>query len=395
METGATTRMRVCFVLLPIEHYSPVSGGAIATITFHLAQELERQGHEVYVLAAADGQPQYPSGTVLSVFGAARTRGEKLRDWLESRFLRWEWHGYGRFRQEVQRWLVALQPAVVVFANDLLAPEWGRDVLPGARVGVWLHNQCRPRRSVGVALKKTDFFITCSGYLRDWYLKEFRLDPHRVRAVLAGVDHSMFWPGDQAADSGGLRVLFVGRLDYNKGLDLAVEAVRALHRAGRDIQLTVAGSVWFHSGGIFSLDYMEHLRPALQGGAVDWLGHVPRRWLPEVMRRQDVCLVLSRSEEPFGLVVLEAMASGLAVVTSGRGGLPEAGAGAAMVMENLSEAAVRSTLEEFYENRTLLRHWKQRSLQRAESAGWGKTAADFQRAVAGGCFAREYETVGS
>lgn len=386
--------MRICFVLLPIEYYSPVSGGAIATITFHVAEALQNQGHDVHVLAAPDGQPHYPAGTVSTVFGPPRNRWERICDWAQGRMCHWEWHGYARFRRDVTRRLTALQPDLVVFANDLLAPEWARAALPHSRMGVWLHNMCRPRRSVGKALESADFFITCSEFLRSWYLRAYSLDPRRVRAVLAGVDHAAFG-AEPARLWSELRVLFVGRLDANKGLDLALDAVEALQVERVPIHLTVAGSVWFHDGGIFSPDFLERMRPALQRPGVDWLGHVPRRWLPEVMRQNDVCLVLSRSEEPFGLVVLEAMASGLAVITSGRGGLPEAAAGSAAVVEPLCVGAVADLLRRWAEDRGALDGWRKKSLERAQQATWEKTAGAFWQAATEERQALRYETVGS
>jgi glycosyltransferase involved in cell wall biosynthesis len=387
-------KMRICFVLLPIEHYSPVSGGAIATITYHVTRELVQQGHEVFILAAFDGQPNYLEGTVLQIFGPPRDRWERLRDRLEAHWFRWDWHGYGRFRQDVLRWLEALQPDVVSFSNDLLGAEWARVAAPGARLGVWLHNACRCRRSVSRSLRDTDFFIACSGYLRSWYLQEYGLDPRKISAVLAGVDHTIFRPRSPVGD-GALRALFVGRLDYNKGLDLAIDAVGQLRAEGIPVSLTVAGSVWFHGGGIMGGDYMERMRPALQRPGVRWFGHVPREWIPRVMSQCEVCLVLSRSEEPFGLVVLEAMASGLAVITSGRGGLGEAAGGAALEIPGLSASEVASALRELQSDPAKLALWSRRSLARACGVSWQQTARGFLRAVSGECEGQSYATIGN
>jgi glycosyltransferase involved in cell wall biosynthesis len=386
--------MRICFVLIPIEHYSPVSGGAIATVTHHVAEELEKQGHEVWVLAVPDGQPHYGAGTVLPVMESGSSRGERIRDWVEGKVCRWDWHAYGRYREGVCRWLLALRPEVVVFANDLLAPEWARCALPQARVGVWLHNMCRSRRPVAKSLKAADFWITCSEFLRGWYLREYALDPGRITTVLAGVDHSVFRP-NPAPVSGPLRVLFVGRLDYNKGLDLATDAVRSLYDSGVPVRLTVAGGAWFHSRGIFSSQYVERMRPVMREPCIEWLGHVPRRWLPEVFRQHQVCLVLSRSEEPFGLVVLEAMASGLAVVTSGRGGLGEASGDASWIVREPTVDAVGRVLRVLQADGEVLADWRQKALLRTRNVSWEITADEFWRAVEARCPEMEYETVGT
>lgn len=388
--------MRICFVMLPIEYYSPVSGGAISTITYYVARELEMQGHEIYVLCAFDGQPHYGCGLVLPVFGGGQTRMDRLRDWMESRLRRWEWYGYGRFCEDVKKRLRALAPEVVVFSNDLLAMEWARTAVAGARLGVWLHNICRPRRSVRRSLAACDFFITCSAFLRGWYLREYPLSAGKVWTVHAGVDAGAYRPAAKRTWN-ELRVLFVGRLDFNKGLDVAVDVVAKLKKNGLEVKLTVAGSGWFHPGGIFSGDYVERMRPVLQDASlVEWLGHVPRRWIPEVMRQNDVCVVLSRSEEPFGLVVLEAMASGLTVITSGRGGLPESAGGAAIELSEPSIEELERTLLFLSANPTTLVEHRQRGLQRIETASWKRTACEFLKVVAPGEEGLEpvYEKVG-
>lgn len=111
------------------------------------------------------------------------------------------------------------------------------------------------------------------------------------------------------------------------------------------------------------------------------MGHVPRRFLPEVMRQHDVALVPSRSQEPFGLVVLESMASGLAVVASPRGGLSEACGGAAILVDPEDSVGIEAWLERLCSDRAELERWKIRSLERIKAARWSGTAETLCRAV--------------
>ena len=118
-----------------------------------------------------------------------------------------------------------------------------------------------------------------------------------------------------------LSLLFVGRLDPTKGLDTAIEALALLRqKAGRpDMRLAIAGE------GVPS--YVQELQAlARQVGVADsisWLGRQPKEALPSLYRSADVFLFTSIWPEPFGRVIVEAMASGTTVVGAATGGTTE------------------------------------------------------------------------
>jgi glycosyltransferase involved in cell wall biosynthesis len=109
---------------------------------------------------------------------------------------------------------------------------------------------------------------------------------------------------------------------------------------------------------------------------------VTRENVPAVVRRHDVAFVLSRSNEPFGLVSLEAMASGCAVIASNRGGLPEACGGSAMLVDPDEPDAVVKLLRKLSRDTDLLNVWKQRSISHAARASW-ETVGDKLNSVLG------------
>jgi D-inositol-3-phosphate glycosyltransferase len=158
----------------------------------------------------------------------------------------------------------------------------------------------------------------------------------RIEIVAPGVEHAFFSPGErrQARRALGLPVeasilLFVGRIQPLKGLDVAVCALSELlsmartHPGGERLaesRLVVVGGPSGPRG------YEEMARIA---GLVSQLGLGERvRFLPPqrhemlstIYRAADVCVVPSRSES-FGLVALEAAACGIPVVASAVGGL--------------------------------------------------------------------------
>lgn len=366
--------MRFCFVMLPFEYYSPVSGGAIATVTMNVVRELLKQGHEAVVLSVDDGQPGYAAGEVRQMPMETQGPVGGFVSHLEARLRRWDWPNQGRFWRAVHQELQMVNPDVVVLANDLVGAAEVRKVLPGVRVVVWVHNECHSSGDTAAGLASADAFLSCSQYIQEWLLRNCKVSPDRVHNAYAGVDGSLFYPSSHRP-SEGLRLLFTGRLDPNKGVDLAVEVLRKMKLAGLPVSLTVAGHSWFYRrAGVGADPFLASLRKAMSEMEVDWLGHVPRRWIPAVMREHDVSLVISRSQEPFGLVVLEAMASGLAVMASPHGGLSEACGEAGIFVDPENTSQIAQKLGVLCADRNQLRKWQELSIQRAARASWKNTA---------------------
>jgi len=152
----------------------------------------------------------------------------------------------------------------------------------------------------------------------------YRADPDRIELVPLGVDHAFFSPGDR---SGARRavgfddapvVLFVGRIQPLKGLDVAVEAL-ALSRH-RDARLVVVGGPSGADGDVDLARVRRRIDDLGLGGRVHLVAPQPHHLLSTYYRAADLCLVPSRSES-FGLVALEAAACGTPVVASAVGGL--------------------------------------------------------------------------
>jgi len=130
----------------------------------------------------------------------------------------------------------------------------------------------------------------------------------RVDAVIRNGIPVARIPWTSAAGDG---LLFVGRLSPEKGADIAVDvAVRT------GVPLTVIG-------GAYDQAWAARLRANAAGDLVEFLPAMTREdaWLR--MGRASALLALSRWEEPFGLSVAEAQASGTPVIATRRGALPE------------------------------------------------------------------------
>jgi D-inositol-3-phosphate glycosyltransferase len=159
---------------------------------------------------------------------------------------------------------------------------------------------------------------------RTQLVRLYGADPDRIEIVPPGVDHAFFSPGDRGGARNALHLgehpvlLFVGRIQPLKGLDVAV---RALAELGRDDAVLVA--VGGPSGGD-GADEAARVRGLVDElgltGRVRFVEPQPHHLLSTYYRAADVCLVPSRSES-FGLVALEAAACGTPVVAAAVGGL--------------------------------------------------------------------------
>ena len=146
----------------------------------------------------------------------------------------------------------------------------------------------------------------------------------RIEIVPPGVDHAFFSPGDRAGARFALGLgdhpvlLFVGRIQPLKGLDVAVRALAALER--RDAVLVAVGGT---SGSAGDAHLAEVTAMARELGVLDRIRFVPAQphhLLSTFYRAADVVIVPSRSES-FGLVALEAAACGTPVIAAAVGGL--------------------------------------------------------------------------
>lgn len=148
--------------------------------------------------------------------------------------------------------------------------------------------------------------------------------PERVELVPPGVIHAFFSPGDRAGARAALGVgehpvlLFVGRIQPLKGLDVAIRALAELRRD--DAVLVVVGGP---SGIDGPTEAAKATLLADELGVSDrihWVAPQPHHLLSTYYRAADLCIVPSRSES-FGLVALEAAACGTPVVAAAVGGL--------------------------------------------------------------------------
>jgi glycogen synthase len=172
---------------------------------------------------------------------------------------------------------------------------------------------------------RADRVIACSFYMREQIADIYGVDGDMIEVIWNGIDPDDLQPHAgpelerlraQFAAPDEKLVLLIGRLVYEKGFQLALEAMPALIERLPGTRFLVAGS-GTHEPELRrqaqELGLMSH------GAFLGWIGDDV---LHSLYRIADVCVVPS-IYEPFGLVALEAMASGCPCIVADTGGLRE------------------------------------------------------------------------
>jgi glycogen(starch) synthase len=322
--------------------YPPHHLGGYELVWRSAVEHLRAQGHEVSVLTTDHRR--------------AGTEEEEEEDpaWVH-RDLRWWWRDhawprYGpreRLRRErhnaavLEERLTADRPDVVVWlamggmsltliervrrlglpAVGVVHDDW---MIYGPRVDAWLRMWGGPRGGIGERLTGVPVRVDFWGAARWLFVSEFVRRKTLERGGTAPADTGVLHSGIDEAHLRPLgpprpwswRLLSVGRLDPRKGIDTAI---RALAELPPEATLTIAGD---GEGAV-----LEQLRALAAGLGLDervrFLGHQGPAGLAELYATADAVVFPVVGDEPWGLVPIEAMAHGVPVVATGRGGSAE------------------------------------------------------------------------
>lgn len=175
-------------------------------------------------------------------------------------------------------------------------------------------------------LKKANRIIAVSRFAASEAEKVLGFPHDKLRVVMHGIDTNRFSPEINSDESRhifslspGPTILYVGRLDYNKGLDLLIKAFALITDRVKDARLVLVG-------GYEVRGRRRLLEDAARLGVlskITLLGPLSEQDLPIIYSAADV-VVLPSLMEGFGLSLLEGMASGKPCVASQVGGTVEA-----------------------------------------------------------------------
>jgi spore coat protein SA len=227
--------------------------------------------------------------------------------------------------------------------------------LRGAKLIYHAHNSLAARAARnGLRSLKADAFIFNSEAMRQEVLK---LVPRlkNTFTIHNGVDETLFYPLAPGAARNEIvpTILYVGRLVRIKGAHVLIEAMRILQERGVPATCKVVGSS--HAGGSSKkvTKYMRLLQKQCPSN-VQFAGFRAATDIAEEYRRADIFCCPSTWQEPFGTVNIEAMASGIPVVATRVGGIPEiAEGGGVLLVAPDSPVELADALQKLIQNKAL------------------------------------------
>ncbi|NQX64544.1 glycosyltransferase family 4 protein [Paenibacillus alba] len=201
-----------------------------------------------------------------------------------------------------------------------------RRAFPHTAISVFLHSTTfisapmTSKKQAASDLSRANYIVGNSLSLQNHLKRTFPNIRHKVRYVHLGVELNQFRPGKARTRSKHhpFIILFAGRLIPRKGIPVLMKATQIIRKTVPSARLHIAGG----TGKPSYKKQLQQLAASLRI-PVTFKGNISRRQMPQFYRSGDCFVCPSQGHEAFGLVNVEAMASGLPTVASRNGGIPE------------------------------------------------------------------------
>jgi glycosyltransferase involved in cell wall biosynthesis len=390
--------MRIAFVNQPRD-YMVASGaqrGSVSIVSWELARRLAAR-HEVVLYApcapgqvfeeqAADGLTIRRTPRSFRNVHRALDLVSGVLDVPRPYFARDAY--FAEYANSIAAWLARDPPHIVhVQTVPQFVPTLRRAV-PQARIVLHVHDEHLAhldRSRIERHLEQADAIVTCSDYVTRRLRERFTAHAARISTIGNGVDLEEFHPAapsDRAWAGGPPQILYIGRVSPEKGIHVLAAAFERVLETIPDARLTIVGPASilpysrvqlfrgdahaaslepFYGCGLLDklkrqvlhrrLSYIDGVlarMPRRVSARVNTAGMQEHTVVCEFYRRASVLVAPSVLPEPFGLPLVEAMASGVPVVATRDGGKPdivEDGVTGRLVERNDVEGLARAICE--------------------------------------------------
>lgn len=215
------------------------------------------------------------------------------------------------------------------------------EAVPNSAFSLSLHNEMFIPEKISPELakrciEKVSFITTVSNFIAEGVKKLYPVAESKLNVVYSGVDINKYkplWSEDAAEDRKVMRrqygidnrkvVIFVGRLSSKKGAHILIKAMGLVMTSYPDTALVFVGSKWY--GKNETDEYIRQLQKMTVDlkGPVIFTGFLPPSEIPKYYNIGDIFVCSSQWREPLARVHYEAMAAGLPIITTKRGGNAE------------------------------------------------------------------------
>lgn len=289
-----------------------------------------------------------------------------------------------KYRLGVLRQLKRLSPDVIQIDNRPDFVPLVKRAVPQSKIVLNLHSttflgpmNIRPQLAKNV-LQMADVVVLNSAWLQRRIASKFQLAPGQwnARVIHPGVHIHKFMPRPSLSpvNSRPFRILYVGRVIEQKGVHIAVNAIRQLHRSRIPVTLRIIGRTppWERR-------YENKIRTLIRGLPVNWEGYVSPSRLPGHLWKSHVLVCPSQRNEAFGMVNVEAIAAGIPVIASKQGGIPEIldASCAILISDYKKPDRFAKAIQQLMDDPSYYENLKKGTRKRAAQFTWKRAARQF------------------
>lgn len=221
--------------------------------------------------------------------------------------------------------------------------------------------------------RKAGYIFTVSETSKKEIVQHLHIEPSVISAIPNGIDLEKYRPSSKTRK--GDYILFVGTIQPRKNLVNLIKAFSLIHNDIQERLVIVGASGWKNSSLI---NYIREL-PAPIRERIEFKGYVGEEELLTLYREARLFAAPSL-HEGFGIIILEAMASGTPVVASATGAISEYFSGAALLADPLSPEDIGKKMLKVLKSGKLQNDMIRKGIAAAERFGVEKVARQYIRA---------------
>jgi len=216
--------------------------------------------------------------------------------------------------------------------------------------------------------KKASAVVACSEGLKERALLFMPSVP--IDVIPNGVELDRFFPAETTQKSNMLRLLTVGRLSVTKRIEMLIDAVEILHRTACKLHFMIVG------GGQMERQLRKIAAERELRDVIKITGRISSEKMPEVYRNNDIFISASM-QEGMSNAMLEAMASGLPIVTTRCEGLTELIDGNGLIIEKDNIEEIAKAVKQLADNPELYKQMSTAARKQAEKFDWANVASSY------------------
>lgn len=232
--------------------------------------------------------------------------------------------------------------------------------------------------------------LTCSNYIKD---RVSTISPSsKVQTLYNAIDVNIFSPKDHFTinrEKAGLTdedfvIVYSGRVNKDKGVSELIDAMLLL-KDKPHIKLMIIGGT-FYGNAVNEDAFVRSLKDKATTikDKIIFTGFIPYNDVPNYLHLADIAVLPSMWDEPFGLTIVEALASGVPLITTRSGGIPEICEGVATIVERRNIISnLASAILDLYEHPEKRKQMATASLKRAQLFDKETYAKQFFAAIEG------------